>query len=90
MPSTSSISGYRAFLWSGEDASGGAGERDNEDKGGKGERSVRVGSVIAKQGGRGGYDREGGSDSASSEAKGIQVYDSMEIKEFNKFIDDMN
>jgi len=24
------------------------------------------------------------------EAKGIQVYDSMEIKEFNKFIDDMN
>ncbi|KAH1162109.1 hypothetical protein GYH30_000829 [Glycine max] len=67
MPSTSFIVGYHAFLWSGE----GARERDNN---GKGERDVCVGSLIAKQGGREGDDREGESDYASGEAsrwKGI-------------------
>ena len=68
MPSTSFIGSYRAFLWSGEDAGGSVGERDNDGKGGKGEHNVRIGSVITKQGGRGGNDREGWSDSASSEA----------------------
>ncbi|KAH1137824.1 hypothetical protein GYH30_027716 [Glycine max] len=66
MPSTSFIGSYRAFLWSGEDAGGSVGERDNDGKGGKGEHNVRIGSVITKQGGRGGNDREGWSDSASS------------------------